>query len=128
MHYSRILAVEHVRLESAPGLAAALRWFYGELAELDELPPDRLEGDDLRFRSERIQVRFQFTPTPDIDPVRVRATILVPSLDAVIEQCQERRIEYTLLTGLMRTDRRIHVLDPAGHRIALKQGWSFAPL
>ncbi len=129
MHESRILAVSHVTLESPPGLEDQHRWFYGELAELEEVV--RAEPTDRRllsFVSPPIELRIRITPDPDIRSTKTCVVILVTSLSAAIEQCMERRINYTRLSGMAATDRRIQVLDPAGNRAELKQYWSYAPL
>lgn len=65
-----------------------------------------------------------FLGTPRIDPAARRLTIMVPSLDAVIEELDEVRYDYRRLRGLGFTDVRLDLLDPAGNRLHIRQRWS----
>ncbi len=134
MKESRIVAVDHVCLEALLGLDDELMWFYSELLDLDVVVGN-LTGvasgiDDtwLRFRSGRIELRFRIVDDPDIDAVDCCATILVPSLLAVQEVLNERRVRYHRFTGMVYSDRRIGLLDPAGNRVELKQQWPYSPV
>lgn len=129
MNISRILAVEHVELESPFGLESDVRWFYGELAALDEVAAaPESASSAIAFRSARIELRIRFLETPQIDEVKLRTTILVPSLRDVIHECRARRIDFTPISGVVWTDRRIQLLDPAGNRVELKQSWPYGPI
>ena len=128
MEPSRIQAVDHVHLEAPTGCGEALQWFYGELAGLDELQTDPQEATLLRFRSDRIELRIRQVPEPDIDAVAVRVTITVPSLDAVAEALDERRIPSERLSGLSYTDQCLQTLDPAGNRLEFRQSWWIGPV
>jgi hypothetical protein len=125
---SRIQAVDHVNLEALPGVEEALRWFYGEIAELDDITESHSDTAVLRFRSERIEVRIRIVEQPAIDPVGYRVTIGVPNLDETAEQLLEAGSEIERISGLMWSDRRIATFDPAGHRVILKQHWATGPL
>ena len=128
MHDSRILAVDHVHLDVPPGLTEKLVWFYAEvgaLAQVDRGPDDPCL---LCFRSGRLEIRLRESDKPFIDGVECRVTILVESLGATRELLEEAGVEYARLSSTLETDRRLSVLDPAGHRVEFKQGWPFAPL
>ncbi len=125
---SRIQAVDHVNLEALRGVEEALRWFYGEIAELDDITEANGDASILRFRSERIEVRIRIVGEPAIDPVRYRVTIVVPNLDETAERLLEAGSEIERISGLMWSDRQIATFDPAGHRIILKQHWPTGPL
>lgn len=120
MRLSRIQAVDDVMLEAAPGLEDDLRWFYGEVAELDEMPPDGCLDPGICFKSERIAVRIRFLAEPRIDPVACRVTLAVLSLDDAIEKLSERRAPFERRSGFAWADRRIQVLDPAGNRVEFR--------
>ncbi|MCO6436995.1 MAG: hypothetical protein J5J06_07900 [Phycisphaerae bacterium] len=122
---SRIVAVDHVHLEASPEACENLRWFYGELAGLTDLQPDEWQGELLRFKSERIELRIRLTPEPRLEQIAHTATILVDSLDLACEQLLERRIAFDRLSNVAFTDRRISLLDPGGNRVAFKQRWPF---
>ena len=130
MSTSRILAIDHVELESPAELKDRLLWFYGALAQLESLPsnPEARGTDTLRFRSARIELRISFHPNARLVRSRPRVTILVPSLRQAMENLEESSIRFELLSGTVRTDRRILLLDPAGNRIAFKQEWPFSPI
>ncbi len=121
MEPSRIQAVDHVNLEAPYGVDEGMRWFYAEVAVLEEVSCDDPATNRLCFISRQIELRVNFVDSPDIDPLEPRVTILVPSLSEVAEQLEERSVPYTTLTGLMYTDRRLEVHDPAGNRVVLKQ-------
>jgi hypothetical protein len=121
MEESRIQAVDHVNLEARVGVEEAMRWFYGEIARLDEVDSDNREVGRLCFKSGRIELRICCVETPRIESVARRVTIFVESLDDVAECLEEHSIPYTRLSGLMYADRRLEVHDPSGNRVALKQ-------
>jgi hypothetical protein len=125
---SRIQAVDHVNLEALRGVEEALRWFYGEIAELDDITETDGDAAILRFRSERIEVRIWIVELPAIDPVRYRVTIGVPNLDETTDRLLESGAEIERISGLMWSDRQIATFDPAGHRVILKQHWATGPL
>ena len=128
MRDSRILAVDHVHLEVPPGLREKLIWFYGEVGGL-ELGP-RLGGDifALRFRSGPLEIRLREVENPTVDGVDCRLTILVDSLTQTRERLAEAGVTWVDISLTLQTDRRLSLLDPAGHRVELKQHWPFAPL
>lgn len=128
MEPGRIQAVDHVELEAPLGTEDALRWFYGELAELDEVAASGLTGGPIRFKSARIELRIRFVPRPSIDPVPVRVTIGVRSILETRAKLDEARIPFERVSGLLFTDRRIQVLDPAGNRVAFRQVWDVGAL
>ena len=125
---SRIVAVDHIHLESRPELVPDLLWFYGELAALDIVGGECLNPPLLRFRSARRELRFHLTERPAVDSLAARVTILVPSLDEIRLALEERAMTFQTLTGMSWTDVRVETLDPVGHRVAFKRGWPFAPL
>lgn len=128
MRDSRILAVDHVHLEVAPGLTDRLIWFYSEISGLELRP--RREGDafTLRFRSGQLELRMSEVDVPAIDGVEVRVTILVDSLHETRELLEEACMAFERVSATVQTDRRLSLHDPAGHRVELKQYWPFAPL
>ncbi len=128
MRHSRIQAVDHVNLESPRGLDDELRWFYGEIAELEEWPLDARMGPGICFRSERIELRIRFSPEPRIESVECRVMVGIPSIDEAAERLSELKTPFQRLSGLAVSDRRIQVLDPAGNRVELRQAQRDIPL
>jgi len=128
MFESRIVAVDHVTLEALPEAENDLRWFYGELATLDELAGAAEPGRRMVFKSLRIELRIQLRQEPKVDPIDCRVAVRVPSLDDVIELLTERKIEFQPISGLRWTDRRISLLDPGGNRVELRQDWPLVVL
>ncbi|HNQ24552.1 MAG TPA: hypothetical protein PKK06_15830 [Phycisphaerae bacterium] len=129
MRPSRIQAVDHIHLEAAPEAADDLRWFYTEVAALEEVDGlDPVATGRLAFRSEKLEVRFRFVPRPLVEPNRRRMTVAVPSLAAAAALLAERGLGHARERGLLYTEERLHVLDPAGHRVELKQDWGLAGL
>lgn len=123
MDPSRIQAVDHVEMEAPPVAKEALRWFYGELLELDERPCETTGSERLCFKSERIELRIRLIDSAHIDGGFVRVTVAVDSVDGAAAVLDERRVPYQIIQGFRHSDRRLQVLDPAGNRVELKQGW-----
>jgi hypothetical protein len=121
MEQSRIQAVHHVNLEAPIGAEEPFRWFYGEVVQLEEVPCEVAGSSQMCFKSKQIELRVQFVPTPDIDPLPLRVTIAVPLLSDAIERLEEKKVPFKRLTGVMFTDRRLQTHDPAGNRIELRQ-------
>ena len=124
MEPSRIQAIDHVELEAPHAAEAALRWFYGELAGLEEVGP-AMDGQSLRFRSARIEIRIRLVLHPKIESASVRVTIAVRSLFDTSAALDDAGLTYERVSGLMFTDRTLQVFDPAGNRIAFRQVWDF---
>lgn len=125
---SRIVAVDHVILEAPLEAENELRWFYGELATLDEVGSAAEGGGRIVFKSLRIELRIHLRENPKIDPIDCRLAVRVPSLEEVIELLDERKIEFETLSGLRWTDRRITLFDPGGNRVELLQDWPLVVL
>ncbi len=123
---ARIEAVDHVRLEASVASAEELRWFYGELLGLPAVAGSVVDG--LRFRSDRLHLHIRLCHEPLVEPIAVRAVLLVPSLSAAAEVLTQREISFQRVSGLDATDRRLSLLDPGGNRVELKQAWPVAPL
>lgn len=123
MKESRIQAIRHISLEAPLGSEEDVRWFYGEVAGLTEVPCDGAEGR-MCFKSEHIELQVALCAVPQVDPIERRLTIAVASLSEAAEQLRERRVEYEHISGLLYTDQRLASRDPAGHRIVLRQGWA----
>lgn len=127
MKPSRLQAVDDVAIEVPAGMEDAFRWFYGEVGHLLEVSSVE-DGRLLGFRSARLELRLMVRERPEVDPVRRRLTLLVPSLARAMEQLDEHGVAWWPISSLVGTDRRIAALDPAGHRVELKQEWPEAPL
>ena len=123
MRASRIQAIDHVNLEAPPRLEDELAWFYTEVGRLDRVADEREEPSRLCFRSVRLELRIRIVGRPRVDPLACRLTLAVPSLAQAAELLEKRRVRYVRLSGLWFTDCRLGTLDPAGHRVELKQEW-----
>jgi extradiol dioxygenase family protein len=123
---ARIEAVEQVQLEASVTRADELRWFYGELLGLTAVAGPTTDG--LRFRSDRLFLHIRLSHHPQLEPIAVRAVLLVPSLAAAAESLAQREIPFVRMSGLNATERRLSLLDPGGNRVELKQAWPVAPL
>jgi hypothetical protein len=128
MGESRIQAIDDVHLEAPPGIEGALRWFYGRVAGLDQVKCGPSDGAELCFKSERIVLCVHLVNHPRITSTPLRLTVNVISLDEVAQRLDERKWHYSLLRGILFTDRRIETLDPAGNRVALKRHWPTGPM
>ena len=128
MKQSRIQAVDHVELEALAGMQESIRWFYGEVAGLAELPSMGGQTDAIRFKSERIELRIRFVSEPEVDGNAVRVTIGVRVLAETAELLAERKVPSERSSGIHYTDRVLLALDPAGHRVAFRRVWDIGVL
>ena len=122
MRRPRIQAVDRVTLEATADCREALRAFYGEMIGLNEMKSDPPESG-LRFGTRRLDLSIRFVESPDVDGLSPRLVIGVALLGRVESELHERSIEFHRRRGLSWTDQRLVLLDPAGHRIELKQEW-----
>ncbi len=123
MNRNRILAVDVVRLQAPPERMDDVRWFYTEVAGLEDVTDEQGDPEVLRFRSGRIHLCVTLTESPAIEEAAYHVTIAVASLRKTRTLLDERRIPYQTMRGLAWTDRRVGVQDPAGNRVYLKQDW-----
>jgi len=127
MNESHIEAVNEVRLEAPQAQAQALRWFYTDLAGLEDVTPDDPDPGELCFRSGRIDLTLALTESPTIEDITYRVTIGVPSLESVLALLDEHAMPCETFHGVTWADQRLGVQDPAGNRVWLKQAWPEVP-
>jgi hypothetical protein len=123
---SRLVAIDHVEIESGLGIEGRLRWFYGRVAGLSEVAKSSPQTNELRFKSERIELRISMVGNPRIESTACRVSIEVPSLLVVAEVLDECRHSFVWYRGLCYTDRYLSLLDPAGNRVELRRRWLMA--
>lgn len=128
MEPSRIHAVNHVELEAPYGADDSIRWFYAEVAGLDEMPADGDAPARIRFKSERIELRLKLVDRPVVEQVAVRVTIGVRSLAETEALLEERKVPYECVSGISFTDRVVLAKDPAGHLVAFRRVWDIGVL
>lgn len=117
----RILAIADVNLRAPVSRREAIRTFYGDVLGLrwDERLSDetRLVLMGRERSGPRIFVAWQ---AGEIAPsVRRDVLLELGSLAEVIETLTERRLAFERISGFFPYDRRLAVLDPAGHRVEL---------
>lgn len=120
----RLDAVDHVIVEARPDCATRVAWFYDDILGLEQRRRLDDTGAVLRFRSDRLELRVQLVDSPYIHPADTRIHLSVPALDDVTDLLDDNKYEYGWIRGLQFTDRQVVMLDPAGHRIAVRQLWS----
>ena len=121
MRESRIQAVDHVHLQAPPCLAEDVHWFYTEVGALETVAGPGDGAARLVYRSERIELRVALQAAVVVDSVPRRVTLAVPSLELALERLAERCMPYEWQRGLAFSERHVVVLDPARHRVLLKQ-------
>ncbi len=135
MRSSRIRAVDHIVREAAIGLAEALRWFYVEVAGLEEIDLDAVSEAEsnggpsvLRFRTNQQEVKIRLVANPVVESSGFPIVIAVPSLKEAADFLEERSVAFETLSGTSWPDRRLATNDPAGNRVELKREWPYDPL
>lgn len=118
---SQIIAVDDIELESKADARDELIWFYAQLIGLHDATEENAEA--LRFRSHEFELRIRLVPEPKLEPLHVRLHLWVASLSAIKTELRDRRIAFEEHHGITGTDRRIHLLDPGGNRVEIRQGW-----
>lgn len=135
MRPSKIRAVDRVVRDAAIGLAEALRWFYVEVAGLDEIDPDPDRAAEsgaaeatLHFRAARQEIQIRLVPNPVIESAGFPIVIAVASLDEASELLSGRSVACETISGISWPDRRLATNDPAGNRVEFKREWPYDPL
>ena len=123
MRESRILAVDHVEMQTQGGCEEALLWFYHGLVGLAVVEEPPRSPPRLCFRSAALELRYSFLPQPQIEGTAHRATLLVDSLRVARKVLDDARVSYTRITGTAFTDRYLSLIDPGGNRVAIRQAW-----
>lgn len=118
---TEVQCVAEVRMPVPYERREALTRFYAELLGLVSWPaPEQIPGG-LGFGDPRCGLYLQYRHDPIVDPMRRRLTLIVTSLDALVERLEESEWPFQRFRGLSFTDQWILVNDPAGHLIELRQ-------
>lgn len=118
---STVHAVHELRVGIPLERRSQVRDFYTRVIGLPEWPAEcRIPGGWCAGRPRR-GIYFVYRHDAEVDAVRRRFTILVPSLDETEEKLREMECGFQRLRGLGYCEQRILVSDPAGHLIELRQ-------
>ena len=123
MREGRIVAVDHVEMQTHGGREEGLLWFYHGLVGLDVVKEPPRSPPCLHFRSAALELRYSFFPVPKIESTAHRVTLLVDSLRVARKVLDDARMPYTPITGTAFTDRCLSLIDPGGNRVAIRQAW-----
>lgn len=115
----RIAAVDRVCVEAPPGSIDELRVFYSEMLGL-RFETDAAGGGHISANDFMYTLHFRTVDRPAIDPCRRRLSVLVASLDELMERLSENDRPFQLERGLSLSDRRLLVHDPAGHLVEVR--------
>ena len=121
----RLEALKDVNIVAAAGLEDELRFFYEEILGLPEDPSADSGRDRLYFWGKDYRLVVETIEAPRRPDMRRRAVLAVMSLADVEELLQEHDVDYVKETGLWLSERRLHVTDPAGNRLEIRQTWPF---
>ncbi len=128
----RLIAVNDVEIEARSGIEEKLCWFYDVVAGLplvgDRRAVDDVSGscDELRFRSDRLELRIHIVENPAVVGVDRRVHVAVGALKEVCDLLDEDGYEYSACRGMRFTDRYLSLLDPAGNRVEFRRDWPMA--
>lgn len=118
---AQIQAVREVRLGMPLERGDEMRDFYTRLIGLCEWPPPRQIPGGWGAGHPRRGAYFIFRHDAQVDPLRRRVAIHVPSLESVQERLRQAGRDFVVERGLGRSDSRVLVADPVGHLVELRQ-------
>lgn len=121
MDVPRILAIADVNLRAPMDRHEAMLAFYGDMLGLQR---DEGRSDETRLAlvgRERSGPRILVTwEAGDVVPsVRRDVLLELGSLSGITEELLERRFAFERISGFFPYDRRLAIVDPAGHRVEL---------
>jgi hypothetical protein len=116
-----VQSVREVRVGIPIERRRQVRDFYADVIGLPEWPANQQLPGGWCAGLPRRGVYFAFRHDADVEVMRRRITVVVPSLDAVEQKLRESECEFERLRGLSYCEQRILVSDPIGHLIELRQ-------
>lgn len=119
----RLEVLQDISIDAPKDLEAELRFFYQQVIGLPEDRPADHTGGWLYFSGQDYRLIVRAGGAPGPPSLRRRAVLEVNSLAEVESLLQEHRIDYVKESGLAITGRRLHVTDPVGNRLELRQSW-----
>jgi hypothetical protein len=111
-------AVETVWLEVQPSAVEAMAGFYGRVLGLDGRDPG---ADALAYRVGKLELRVRTREDARRPMPRRRLLLEVYRLSEVRARLRDEGIDYEVTHEVGYGQPRVMVMDPAGHRLGLKE-------
>ena len=121
-------SIADVWVDGSVKRASEHRRFYTEylgLVEVAHAPVPEGGPGVLCFEGQRNRVCIKQWERPVVDTVPVRAVIAVKSLEALRQILEDNRVMYFPLRGVGGLSHRLHVLDPDGNRLEVRESQLF---
>ncbi len=118
---SIVHALREVRVGIPLERRPQVRDFYTRVIGLPEWPAEQCVPGGWCAGRPRRGIYFVYRHDAEVDAVRRRITILVPSLDMIEQKLREIEWGFQRLRGLSYCEQRILVSDPIGHLVELRQ-------
>lgn len=118
----RLEAIDTVHLEVRPAALEAMGDFYGRVLGMQSLQAGE---NALCFRVHKLEIRIRASGSAKRPLPHRRLTLEVYQLGAVRSRLRAEGLDYEITHEIGFGQPRVLVTDPAGHRLHLKQLWSF---
>ncbi|MEA2710927.1 MAG: hypothetical protein QOF78_3528 [Phycisphaerales bacterium] len=117
----RLVAVEDVRLRAPRGVEEQLDFFYVGLLGFDRAAPHaRAAGEEIVYRSETFNLRFQLTDSPLVhDTLRPQGIEVDVALVDLEKKFVEAELEFTRERGVTPGRETLRLLDPGGNWVEI---------
>ncbi len=114
-------ALREVRVHIAAEKLEQVRFFYEELLRFMPWPPQHQIPGGWGVGDPTCGLYLQLRHDPKVDPVRRRCTLVVASLDELLERLGEYGWPAELFHGLGVADRWLALADPDGNLLEVRQ-------
>lgn len=118
---AEVLCVREVRVGIPAERLGEIQGFYTLALGLESWPEEMQIPGGWGLGDPQCGLYLQLEHDPQIDPMRRRLMVTVPSLAALEERLIEREWRYERVHGLGWSDQHILVHDPAGNLIEVRQ-------
>ena len=118
---ARVAAVREVRPAVAFETRRAVTSFYSEFFDLQLRESVGLRVGGLSVGPLRRGLFFVFRHDPPVDSCFPRLRLLIDNLDELVKRLTLHNVAHTMIDGLGVHGRSLHVTDPTGHLIEVRE-------
>lgn len=116
-----LASVREVRIEIAAERLARCVAFYGKTLQMPHWPKEAEVPGAVGFGNPARGLLLVLAHDPDVVRTRRRLTLTTVSLEAIEARLADDNVSFTRIRGFGWTDQLVHVHDPNGHLIEIRQ-------